>query len=279
MRRRSPAAAVTGNEDSGDPAQRGRGARRYRRLGDAGGADRRHPRRRHARATAPTASPRLAGNTAVDVTGWTLSGLTVTPPADSDADFALTVTATSTEASNGDTATTIVSLPVTVVRRGRRAGGQRRHGRHRRRHALRLHDGTDFGYSDPDDSPANALAGVKIDGLPAAGQLLLGGVAVTAGEIVAAADIAAGKLTFAPGANENGAGYASFTFQVQDDGGTANGGVDLDPDAEPDHHRRHRGERPARGERRRVCRAPKTRRSRSARRASWPTTRISRAIR
>ena len=29
-------------------------------------------------------------------------------------------------------------------------------------------------------------------------------------------------------ANANGAGYASFTFQVQDNGGTANGGVDLD---------------------------------------------------
>ena len=34
---------------------------------------------------------------------------------------------------------------------------------------------------------------------------------------------------FTPAANANGAGYASFTFQVQDDGGTANGGVDLDP--------------------------------------------------
>ena len=31
-----------------------------------------------------------------------------------------------------------------------------------------------------------------------------------------------------PAANANGAGYASFTFQVRDDGGTANGGVDLD---------------------------------------------------
>src|SRR5262249_12086678 len=29
-------------------------------------------------------------------------------------------------------------------------------------------------------------------------------------------------------ANANGTGYASFTFQVQDNGGTANGGVDLD---------------------------------------------------
>jgi VCBS repeat-containing protein len=56
-----------------------------------------------------------AGNTAVDVTGWTLASLTVTPPADSDGDFALTVTATSTEASNGDAATTTASLPVTVT--------------------------------------------------------------------------------------------------------------------------------------------------------------------
>ena len=36
---------------------------------------------------------------------------------------------------------------------------------------------------------------------------------------------------FTPVANANGAGYASFTFQVQDDGGTINGGVDLDPSA------------------------------------------------
>src|SRR6185295_6068991 len=32
----------------------------------------------------------------------------------------------------------------------------------------------------------------------------------------------------APAANANGTSYASFTFQVQDNGGTANGGVDLD---------------------------------------------------
>src|SRR4029077_11993593 len=38
-----------------------------------------------------------------------------------------------------------------------------------------------------------------------------------------------GKLVFTPAANANGGGYASFTFQVQDDGGTANGGVDVDP--------------------------------------------------
>ena len=36
---------------------------------------------------------------------------------------------------------------------------------------------------------------------------------------------------FTPVANASGAGYASFTFQVQDDGGIANGGVDLDQSA------------------------------------------------
>ena len=48
---------------------------------------------------------------------------------------------------------------------------------------------------------------------------------------VGVADITAGNLVFTPAANANGAAYASFTFQVQDDGGTANGGVDLDPTA------------------------------------------------
>ena len=32
-------------------------------------------------------------------------------------------------------------------------------------------------------------------------------------------------------ADANGTGYASFTFQVRDDGGTANGGVDTDASA------------------------------------------------
>src|SRR5205085_2883012 len=36
---------------------------------------------------------------------------------------------------------------------------------------------------------------------------------------------------FHPAAQANGVGYASFTFQVQDDGGTALSGVDLDQSA------------------------------------------------
>src|SRR6185295_9799939 len=91
-----------------------------------------------------------------------------------------------------------------------------------------------FGFTDPNDSPANSLLAVEITSLPAAGQLLLNGVAVTAGQFVAASEIALGHLTFQPAANApagaaSGTGYASFTFQVQDNGGTASGGINLDP--------------------------------------------------
>src|SRR6185436_18707230 len=89
----------------------------------------------------------------------------------------------------------------------------------------------DFGFTDPNDSPANTLLAVKITTLPAAGSLTLSGVAVTAGQSIAVASITGGQLVYTPGANGNGAGYAAFTFQVQDNGGTANGGVDLDASA------------------------------------------------
>ena len=70
--------------------------------------------------------------------------------------------------------------------------------------------------------------------LPAAGSLKLSGVDVTVGQVVTAANITSGLLTYAPAGNANGTGYASYTFQVQDGGGTANGGIDLD--ASPNTH-------------------------------------------
>jgi hypothetical protein len=87
---------------------------------------------------------------------------------------------------------------------------------------------TDFGFTDPSDSPANALAAVKITTTPGAGTLTLSGLAVNASDFVSVANINAGNLKFTPAANASGAGYAAFTFQVQDDGGTANSGIDLD---------------------------------------------------
>ncbi len=86
----------------------------------------------------------------------------------------------------------------------------------------------DFPFSDAD---GDGLAAVKISSLPAAGALTDDSLAVTAGEFVGAADIGAGKLVFSPTTGASGTPYTSFTFQVEDDGGTANGGADLDPSA------------------------------------------------
>ena len=57
------------------------------------------------------------GNRSVDVTNWSLTNLSVTPPADSDADFLLTVTATATETANGDQSirTDTIAVEVTAV--------------------------------------------------------------------------------------------------------------------------------------------------------------------
>jgi len=100
----------------------------------------------------------------------------------------------------------------------------------------------DFGFSDSSDAPANALSAVKVSTLPTAGTLANNGVAVTTGQFVSVANINSGLLKFTPAVNANGLNYASFTFQVQDNGGTANGGVDLDH-RPYDHRQRDRSQR------------------------------------
>ncbi|MDB5764748.1 MAG: hypothetical protein JWQ21_3743, partial [Herminiimonas sp.] len=84
----------------------------------------------------------------------------------------------------------------------------------------------DFGFSDA-DAPANSLLAVKITTLPATGELLLNNSAIAAGTFVSSSDITEGRFTFVPAANSTAP--AGFAFQVQDDGGTANGGSNLDP--------------------------------------------------
>jgi hypothetical protein len=88
----------------------------------------------------------------------------------------------------------------------------------------------DFGFTDTADAGQTLIA-VKIATLPVAatGTLLFNNAAIAAGTSVTAADIASGRLTFVPADDSTAA--ASFTFQVQDSGGTTNGGIDLDPTA------------------------------------------------
>jgi VCBS repeat-containing protein len=78
----------------------------------------------------------------------------------------------------------------------------------------------DFGFNDADVE--DSFVSVRIDTLPANGQLRTDAdgagpsapVLVTAGQIIAAADI--GRLTYTPPENANGTGYSSFTFYVSD---------------------------------------------------------------
>lgn len=77
---------------------------------------------------------------------------------------------------------------------------------------------SDFGFSDAGDSPPDTFTTVKVTTLPTLGTLTLDGAAVVAGQFVAVADVSAGKLAYTPLANGTGSPYASFSFQVQDNG-------------------------------------------------------------
>ena len=90
---------------------------------------------------------------------------------------------------------------------------------------------TDFGFSDPNDSPVNTLLSVLITTKPSMGTLSDNGAVIASGTRVSLTDVTTGKLKFTPVTNASGVGYTYFTFQVQDNGGTANGGIDTDTTA------------------------------------------------
>ncbi len=83
----------------------------------------------------------------------------------------------------------------------------------------------DFGFTDVND---NALTRVILTTLPSQGTLKWNGAAFAAGDFVTTADIDLGLLTYTPVANAAGTAVTNFTFQVRDDGGTANGGSNTD---------------------------------------------------
>ena len=77
----------------------------------------------------------------------------------------------------------------------------------------------DFGPSTRLDIEAE-LGFVVVDPPSGPGTLYVGGIAATAGQVVTAAQISAGAVTYAPNANDHGNGYAALTFSVRDsDGG------------------------------------------------------------
>ena len=73
---------------------------------------------------------------------------------------------------------------------------------------------TDFGFVDADD---DQLASVLIVTVPTAGRLVLNGDTVMASQTVTRTEIVVGSgLKFEPADGASGAGYASFTFKVND---------------------------------------------------------------
>lgn len=82
---------------------------------------------------------------------------------------------------------------------------------------------SDFGYSDAD---GHSLSSISIVTAPQ-GAIYVGGVALTAGQSISAADLFAGNVTYRPAPNDNGPAGDSFTFQVVDSGSGAN--TDLTP--------------------------------------------------
>ena len=73
---------------------------------------------------------------------------------------------------------------------------------------------TDFGFADVDT--LDQLQGITVTRPSSIGTLALNGDAVVSGQSISHEDIVAGALTFSPLANENGVGYDSFDFTVND---------------------------------------------------------------
>ena len=89
-------------------------------------------------------------------------------------------------------------------------------------------DKSDFPFSDPNDpAPGDAFQFLIITSTVGTGTLTYQGNNVPLNTPLPVSSL--GQLIFTPAGTDIGSPYASFTFQVQDDGGTANGGVRLGP--------------------------------------------------
>ena len=90
-----------------------------------------------------------------------------------------------------------------------------------------LFSASDFGFSDDADAPSqNALSEIRISDFNGQGNLTLDGLAIDTGSVIAVADIP--RLQYSFGENGFGTSVATVDFSVVDDGGTANGGSDVE---------------------------------------------------
>ncbi|WP_075995483.1 DUF4347 domain-containing protein [Salaquimonas pukyongi] len=172
-----------------------------------------------------------AGSQIVDIASWNIATLTYTGGANFVGTVTLNVRARSTDVdgftATPDTAEILDSFDIIIANVNDAPTGAD--------NTFTIVEDTsytfsagDFGFADPDDTPSNSFDAIIITTLPSAadGELTLSGTPVTPGQAIAVADIP--NLIFTPATDRNGNGVGAFTFQVKDDGGTADGGIDTD---------------------------------------------------
>ena len=142
-----------------------------------------------------------ASEDATSAAGWSIADVVESRDASSTGGFRAATTAILHIRVNG---TTVDNTPPTAANNTVTAGVG----------AAYTFTAGDFGF---DDADGDTLASVKIVTVPAPGALALGGTAVLANAVVTRAQIDGGMLTFTPAAGASStAGYASFTFKVND---------------------------------------------------------------
>ncbi len=144
----------------------------------------------------------------VDITGWDLSSLSVTPSANYDIDFDLQFEVTSKEVESGDTTTTTADMTVhidgvndaPIVQAG----------------SVEIpEDGiATIEFNTLELDTGDAVESIRIDTLPGNGTLMLDGVEVAEGQVIDQSAIDDGSLTFEP--TENWSGSTSIEFSAFD---------------------------------------------------------------
>ncbi|MBO6512791.1 MAG: tandem-95 repeat protein, partial [Phycisphaerales bacterium] len=144
----------------------------------------------------------------VDLTGWDLSSLSVTPSANYDMNFDLEFSVTSTEPDSGDSTTTTAELTVhldgvndaPIVQAGSVEISE---------------DGVaTIELNTLELDTGDSVESIRIDSLPANGTLMLDGVEVSEGQVIDKALVDDGSLTFE--SNENWSGTTSLQFSAFD---------------------------------------------------------------
>ena len=144
----------------------------------------------------------------IDMTGWDLDNLTITPSANYEQDFGLTVSVTAREADSGHTTTASETLTVHVTAMNDAPVVQAG--------ALTMDEDSiaSISLSALELDQGDTIEQFRIDELPEHGVLTFNGTAVVAGQVIDAALVESGELRFEP--DTDWSGQTTLTFSASD---------------------------------------------------------------